>query len=150
MRKEAAKARRERSAAPAAEQDGRASSIDHADVVVSSDGRTFVAAPYVGLDVRNRVFLQVGDSHVAVSQGGVQFGYVTGVQKSAIDHLRHCRTVTLVEVERRDGRRLLRARHVAIVSDISLGESVNVALGGFRRPKATAGDREIREWDSRD
>lgn len=151
IRREARKARkiREKAAARTDNDPGRAASIDHADVVLASDGRVFVATPYVGLDPENRVFLQVGDRHVAFSQGGVQYGHVTDVPKSAIDLLRTCKTVILVEVARKEGGgRLLRAKHVAIVSDISLSDSLSISLGGFRRASAR-GEKEIREWESR-
>ena len=152
IRREARTARKSRAAAPRQEpsEPERAASIDHADVVVGSDGRVFVAAPYVGLDPENRVFLQVGEAYVAVSQGGMQYGHVTGVPRTAIDLLRTCKTVVLVEVARReDGGRLLRARHVAIVSDIGLSDSLSISLGGFRRPANARGEKEIREWESR-
>lgn len=148
MRETAKAARKAKPKATAAVDPDKASTIDHADVLVSADGRTFVAAPYVGLDPENRVFIQVGDSHVAVSQGGLQYGYVTDVPKSAIDLLRLCRTVILVEVARKDGGRLLRAKHVAIVSDISLSDNLNISLGSFNRTRSLRGEREIKEWDS--
>jgi hypothetical protein len=123
--------------------------IDHADVVVSGDGRTFVAVPNVGLDPEARVFVQVSEKDVSISQGGVQFGTVTNVPRAAVDHLRMCDTVTLVEVEHADGRRLLRARHVAIVKDISMFETAMRPLVGFVRNKTPGrGSEEIREWNS--
>jgi hypothetical protein len=125
------------------------SMIDHADVVVSGDGRTFVAVPNVGLDPEARVFVQVSEKDVSISQGGVQFGTVTNVPRAAVDHLRMCDTVTLVEVEHADGRRLLRARHVAIVKDISMFETAMRPLVGFVRNKTPGrGSEEIREWNS--
>jgi len=150
IRREAREARKARSATRRQGADpDRAASIDHADVVVASDGRVFVAAPYVGLDTETRVFLQVGDRHVAVSQGGLQYGHVTDVPKTAIDLLRTCKTVILVEVARKaDGGRLLRARHVAIVSDIGLNDSLSISLGGYKRQAGARGDKEIREWES--
>lgn len=127
----------------------RRSIIDHADVVVSGDGRTFVAVPYVGLAQEARVFVQVSERHVSISQGGVQFGTVTNVPRAAVDHLRMCDTVTLVEVEQENGRRLLRARHVAIVKDISMFETAMRPLVGFVRSKAPGrGSEEIMEWNS--
>lgn len=126
--------------------DDRVASIDHADVMVTRDGRTFMAVPYAGLAEGTRVFVQVGDGHVTIAQGGTQFGHVAGVKKSALDVLRACKTVIMVEVSKdADGGRLLRARHVAIVSDIGLRESVAIA---FRRPDMAAlREEEIAEWD---
>lgn len=150
IRQEAKNARQERARKARAikKENDKATSIDHADVIVSSDGRTFLAAPYVGLDTDSRVFVQVGDKHVAVSQGGVQFGYVTDVPKTAIDALRMCKTVILVEVSKSNGQRLLRAKHVAIVSDISLSDNLNMSLGAFKKSRDARGEREIREWES--
>lgn len=123
----------------------KSAQVDHADILVALDGRTFVAVPYVGFDKTARVFVQVGDNHLAFSQSGTQFGYVTDVKKSALDVLRACRTVTLVEVGRKGSRRLLRAKHIAIVSDVGLSESFGLAMG--RLKGFAAGDAEIRELD---
>lgn len=125
------------------------SMVDHADVVVSGDGRTFVAVPYVALAPDARVFIQVSEKDVSISQGGVQYGTVTNVPRDAVSHLRMCDTVTLVEVEHADGRRLLRARHVAIVKDISMFETAMRPLVGFvRNKKPGRGSEEIKEWNS--
>jgi len=150
IRSEAEAARKERKekSKRAEVRDAKAVEIDHADVVVSSDGRTFVAVPYVGLDPETRVFLQVGDGHLAVSQGGVQFGHVSDVPRSAIDALRLCRTVVMVEVDGKGGGRLLRAKHVAIVSDIGLAEGLKVPLGAFKRNKGGRGAEEMAKWES--
>lgn len=151
IRSQAAAARRTQKAPkPSREADGsgKAVEIDHADVVVASDGRTFVAVPYVGLDTETRVFLQVGDGYLSVSQGGVQYGHVTDVPRSAVDALRLCRTVTMVEVDGKGGGRLLRARHIAIVSDIGLTEGIKVPLGAFKRNKGGRGAEEIVKWES--
>lgn len=128
----------------------KSAQIDHADVVQSSDGRVFVAVPYVGLDPEDRVFVQVADNHIAITQNATQWGYVSGVARIATDLLRECKSVILVEVERKDGRRLLRAKHVAIVKDISLVENVSRTLGRWRT-KGLARERddgEIKRWDS--
>lgn len=125
------------------------SMIDHADVVVSGDGRTFVAVPYVGLAPEARVFIQVSSKDVSISQGGVQFGTVTNVPRAAVDHLRMCDSVTLVEVEQANGRRLLRAKHPAIVNDIGMFETAMRPLVGFVRKKSSGhASEEIREWNS--
>jgi len=132
-----------------AEVSARTAQIDHADVVQSSDGRVFVAVPYVGLDTEDRVFVQVADSHVAITQNATQFGYVANVPRVATDLLRECKSVTLVEVERKDGRRLLRAKHVAIVKDISLVDNVSRTLGRWRTKGLArkSDDGEIRRWE---
>lgn len=101
--------------------------IDHADIVVSADGRPFMAVPAVGLDKNERLFVQIGSKHVIFLQGGIQYGAVTDVAADARDYLRGLTSITVVEVEEKEGRRLLRAKHAAMVQDISLGE-------GFRRP----------------
>jgi len=125
------------------------STIDHADVVQSSDGRVFVAVPYVGLDVESRVFLQVADNHIAITQNATQYGFVADVPRAAVDLLRECKSVTIVEVEFRNGRRLLRAKHVSIVQDISLTENVSRSLGRWRAKGVAQSrkDGEIREWE---
>jgi len=132
-----------------AEASARTAQVDHADVVQSSDGRVFVAVPYVGLDTEDRVFVQVADSHVAITQNATQFGYVANVPRMATDLLRECKSVTLVEVERKDGRRLLRAKHVAIVKDISLVDNVSRTLGRWRTKGLArkSDDGEIRRWE---
>jgi hypothetical protein len=124
--------------------------IDHADIVKSSDGRIFVAVPFVGLDTEDRVFLQVADNEIVVTQNAKQFGHVGNVSRSAVDLLRECKTVTMVEVEIANGKRLLRAKHVAIVKDISLTENVSRLFGQLRvgKGKESRGDGEIKQWES--
>jgi hypothetical protein len=124
--------------------------IDHADIVKASDGRIFVAVPYVGLDTEDRVFLQVADNEIVITQNAKQFGHVGNVSRSAVDLLRECKTVTMVEVEIAGGKRLLRAKHVAIVKDISLTENVSRLFGQWRvgKGKGSRGDGEIKQWES--
>jgi len=124
--------------------------IEHADVVKSSDGRIFVAVPYVGLDTEDRVFLQVADNEIVITQNAKEYGHVGNVSRSAVDLLRECKTVTMVEVENSGGNRLLRAKHVAIVKDISLTENVSRLFGQWRQGKGkqSRSDGEIKLWDS--
>lgn len=126
------------------------SGIDHADIVRSSDGRVFVAVPYVGLDTEDRVFLQVADNEVVITQNAIQYGHVGNVSRSAVDLLRDCKTVTLVEVEVSDGKRLLRAKHVVIVKDMSITQNVSRLFGKWRLGgnKQSRDDGEIKQWDS--
>lgn len=123
------------------------SSIDHADIIIASDLRVFIAAPYVGLEADARLFVQVGDSHISFSQNGIQYGYVDSVKKTALDVLKACKTVTVVEVEKINGERLLRAKHIAIVSDVSLNEGLNLSLSRFRKTRISIGEKELVEWD---
>jgi len=126
----------------------RAAMIDHADVVLGNDGRTFVAVPHVGMADDTRVFLQLSGSSVTISQAGILFGTVTSVPRAAIDHLRMCDTVTLVEIEQTGGRRLLRAKHVAIVKDITMFENAIRPLVGITRASSRRGSEETKEWNS--
>jgi len=128
----------------------KASEIDHADVIVASNNKIFVAVPYVGLDHESRVFVQVGDKHVAFSQNGVQYGFVDNVQRSSLDLLKTTNQVILVEIEKNYEERLLRAKHIAIVTDISLQESFGAALNRFHQLSAdTAREKELKEWEKR-
>lgn len=128
------------------QHDDKASQVDHADILVALDGQIFIAVPYVGFEKSSRVFVQAGDNHLAFSQNGTQYGYVTDVKKSALDVLRGTKTVTLVEVglSSKGNKRLLRAKHVAIVSDIGLSESFGVAMA---RLKPSHNDDLIQELD---
>ena len=132
------------SAAPAA---ARKIMIDHADVILAGDGRTFVAVPYVALAADARVFIQLSGTHVNFIQGGIQYGTVTNVPRAATDHLKMCDTVTLVETEISGGRRLLRARHVAIVKDISMFEAGMRPLVGVSRMQGGRLNQEAMEWN---
>lgn len=126
----------------------KAAMIDHADVVLGNDGRTFVAVAHVGLAEDTRIFLQLSGSSITISQAGILFGTVTGVPRAAVDHLRMCDTVTLVEIEQTNGRRLLRAKHVAIVKDITMFENAMRPLVGIVRSSARRGTQETKEWNS--
>lgn len=126
----------------------KAAMIDHADVVLGNDGRTFVAVPHVGMASDTRVFLQLSGNSVTISQAGILYGTVTNVPRAAIDHLRMCDTVTLVEIEQSSGRRLLRAKHVAIVKDITMFENAMRPLVGINRPSSRRGSEETKEWNS--
>lgn len=144
----AAKIAADKSNNPSEEADKKASSIDHADIIIASDLRVFIAVPYVGLDTESRLFIQVGDKHVSFTQNGVQFGFVDSVKRTALDVLKSCKTVTVVEVQKIDEDRLLRAKHVAIVSDIGLRETFNVSLGNLKKTRFHLGTKEVSEWDS--
>lgn len=125
----------------------KAAMIDHADVVLGNDGRTFVAVPHVGMAADARVFIQLSGNSVNISQGGILFGNVTSVPRAAIDHLRMCDTVTLVEIEQSSGRRLLRAKHIAIVKDITMFDNAMRPLVGLVRT-GRRGSEEAKEWNS--
>lgn len=126
----------------------KAHEIDHADVIVASNNKIFVAVPYVGLDHESRVFVQVGDKHVAFSQNSVQYGFVDNVQRSSLDILRGTNQVVLVEIEKRSSERLLRAKHMAIVTDISLQESFGAAINRFHQLSVNATrEKELKEWE---
>jgi hypothetical protein len=122
--------------------------IDHADVVLGNDGRTFVAVPHVGMAAETRVFIQLSGNNVSIAQAGILYGSVTNVPRAAIDHLRMCDTVTLVEIEQSNGRRLLRAKHVAIVKDATMfGNSMRPLVGAVRT-HTRRGSEETKEWNS--
>lgn len=113
--------------------DGAAGTIDHADIVVASDGRAFMAVPFVNLRKEDRVFIQVGSKDVTFQQNSIHYGTVTDVSAGARDYLRGLTSITLVEVGEVGGRRLLRAKHAAMVSDISPGEGLRRPIETFRR-----------------
>jgi hypothetical protein len=123
--------------------------IDHADVILASDGRTFIAVPSVGLAVDTRIFVQVTSKDVSFNQSGVNFGTVSGIPQAARDHLKACREAILVEVEKDQAGRLLRAKFIAIVTDITFSEHSNHSLIGFKRPSRTTQAKEIEEWDKK-
>jgi hypothetical protein len=120
-----------------------ASSIDHADIVVASDGRAFMAVPYVGFRQEDRVFIQVGSRDITFMQNGIQYGSVANIPAASRDYLRGLTSITVVEIVESDGKRLLRAKHTAMVSDISLGEGLRRPLQTFRRRSRDAGIQEI-------
>lgn len=126
----------------------RASEIDHADIIVAADNKIFVAVPYVGLDNESRVFVQVSDKHVAFVQNGVQYGMIDNVQRSNLDLLKTTKQVILVEIEKNFDERLLRAKHIAIVSDISLmdglGSTITRVGDYFTTPRQ---EKELKEWE---
>jgi hypothetical protein len=130
-------------------QSKKADSIDHADIVLSSDGRTFIAVPNVGLADNSRVFVHVGTKDVVFIQDGINFGTVTEVPEAAREHLKFCKEAVLVEVEKTGEDRLLRARYVAIVTDISFTEHQRQSMiVGFKRPtRSSAASREFEEWE---
>jgi hypothetical protein len=131
------------------EPSARASYIDHADVILAQDGRTFIAVPSVGLAVDARIFVQVSSREISFKQSGVNYGTVAGVPPAARDHLKSCREAVLVEVEKDAEGRLLRAKFIAIVSDISFSEFHRQSLTSFNRPSKTLAARELEEWDKK-
>jgi hypothetical protein len=127
----------------------KATHIDHADVILAHDGRTFIAVPSVGLAVDARIFVQVGSREISFKQSGVNYGTVAGVPPAARDHLKSCREAVLVEVEKDAQGRLLRAKFIAIVSDISFSEFQRQSLTSFNRPSKSLAARELEEWDKK-
>lgn len=129
----------------------KAASIDHADIVLASDGRTFIAVPNVGLADNSRVFVHVGTKDVVFIQDGINFGTVTDVPEAAREHLKFCKEAVLVEVDKKGDGRLLRARYVAIVTDISFTENQRQSMiVGFKRPtRSSAASREFEEWEKK-
>ncbi|TLX16949.1 hypothetical protein [Rhizobium sp. MHM7A] len=127
----------------------KATHIDHADVILAHDGRTFIAVPSVGLAVDARIFVQVSSREISFKQSGVNYGTVAGVPPAARDHLKSCREAVLVEVEKDAEGRLLRAKFIAIVSDISFSEFHRQSLSSFNRPSKSLAARELEEWDKK-
>lgn len=123
--------------------DENAVMIDHADIVVANDGRAFMAVPYVEFRQEDRVFIQVGSRDITFLQNGVQFGAVSNISAAARDFLRGLTSITLVEVNEAGGKRLLRAKHTAMVSDISLSEGIRRPIQTFRRRSRDAELQEI-------
>nr|WP_250807936.1 hypothetical protein [Neorhizobium tomejilense] len=123
---------------PGTKKEELASIVDHADIVVASDGRAFMAVPHVGFRPEDRVFIQVGSKDITFSQNGIQYGTVKNIPASSRDYLRGLTSIIVVEVREEGGKRLLRAKHTAMVSDISIGEGLRRPLQTFaRRPRET-------------
>lgn len=120
-----------------------ASIIDHADIVVAADGRAFLAVPHVGFKAEDRIFIQVGSKDITFIQNGIQFGTVKNIPATSRDYLRGMTSITVVEVKVSGEKRLLRAKHTAMVSDISLGEGLRRPLQTFRRRSRNTGIQEI-------
>lgn len=125
----------------------KASHIDHADVILAHDGRTFIAVPSVGLAVDTRIFVQVGSRDLSFTQSGVNFGTVPRIPPAARDHLKSCKEAVLVEVEKDAAGRLLRAKFIAIVTDITFSENQKMSLSGFKRPSRSMAAKELEEWE---
>lgn len=131
--------------------------IDYADIVKSTDGRIFVATPYAGLDVNSRVYIQVGDNYLSIVQDGVVFGQIMNISKVAVNILKdisnkHYTDAILVEIEISPSRRLLRARHIVIVRDTSLNDSMSNILLSWRNKNISTkqGDelaKEVEQWE---
>ena len=128
---------------PTPKREQMASSVDHADIVVAADGRAFMAVPYVGFRAEDRVFIQVGSKDITFMQNGIQYGSVANIPAASRDYLRGLTSITVVEIIESNGKRLLRAKHTAMVSDISLGEGLRRPLQTFRRRSRDTGIQEI-------
>lgn len=107
-------------------------SIDHADVLESTDGRIFVAILYAGFSGDDRVHIQVTERQMAFVQNGISFGGVMDAPQAAIDLLRQTTEAIVVEVRKGSGHREVKARHVAVIRDDTLNTALDVAMTGFR------------------
>lgn len=136
----------EKKAPPSGEPE-KAAQIDHADVIKASDGRIFLAVPYVGLNEDDRVFIKITDGVLSVDQNGVSFGTVSRIPRVALDLVSGTKTVTIVEVARLGGKRLLRAKHVAMVRDMRIAGQTIEVLGAYKTKGIET--REIEEWEAR-
>ncbi|OAH27931.1 hypothetical protein AX289_09970 [Methylorubrum populi] len=92
--------------------------IDHADIMQTHDGRTFMAVMDAGLAPNARVFVQVGDNFVTVVQNSLVKGQIDRIPKFAMDILRGFSDIILVELRWEGDRRVPKAQHRAIVNDI--------------------------------
>ncbi|MTH95981.1 hypothetical protein [Roseibium sp. RKSG952] len=125
----------------------KAAQIDHADVIKSSDGRIFLAVPYVGLSEEDRIYIKITDGVLSVDQNAVSFGTVSRIPRVALDLVSGAKTVTIVEVARSGGKRLLRAKHVAMVRDMRIAGQALEVLGAYKTNGIET--REIEEWEAR-
>lgn len=125
----------------------KADQIDHADVIKASDGRIFLAVPYVGLDKEARVFIKVSDGVMSIDQNSISYGYVSKIPRPALDILAGTKTVTVVEVGKSGGKKLLRAKHVAIVRNIRFTAQPIEVPSAYRTKGINSG--EIEEWEAR-
>jgi hypothetical protein len=125
----------------------KAAQIDHADVIKSSDGRICLAVPSVGLSEEDRVYIKITDGVLSVDQNAVSFGTVSRIPRVALDLVSGAKTVTIVEVARSGGRRLLRAKHVAMVRDMRIAGQAIEVLGAYKTKGIET--REIEEWEAR-
>lgn len=92
--------------------------IDHADIMQTHDGRTFMAVMDAGLAPNARVFVQIGDNFVTVVQNSLVKGQIDRIPKFAMDILRGFSDIILVELRWEGDRRVPKAQHRAIVNDI--------------------------------
>lgn len=92
--------------------------IDHADIMRTHDGRTFMAVMDAGLAPSARVFVQVGDNFITVVQNGIVKGQIDRIPAFAMDVLRGFTDLILVELRWEGDRRVPKAQHRAMVQDL--------------------------------
>lgn len=122
------------------------SSIDHADVIEASDGRIFVAVLYAGLSREDRLHIQVTERQMAFVQNGINFGGVLDAPQAAIDLLRRTNEAIVVEIRKTEGRREVKARHVAVIRDDTLNSALDAAMTGFRNFAARSRTKAQTQW----
>ncbi len=110
--------------------------IDHADVYEAVDGQVFVVVWWCGLTGTDRVYVQVSDRQVDFVQAGKHYGSVPDAPHAALDILAMSREVTLVEMRRFGDRVEVKAKHVAIVRNTTLSDTLG---GTMRRWRDSAG-----------
>jgi hypothetical protein len=109
-------------------------SIDHGDLVETEHGEVMLAVPEVGLKTTDRVFILVSDDYISIVQNSVEFGHIKNIPKPHLDELRHRESISLVEMEGREGhlpgpRRI----HIALINDVSLADRWGTSILRWRK-----------------
>jgi hypothetical protein len=114
--------------------------VDHADFVRTFDNKLFVAIMDAGISPKDRVILHLSDREISFLQGGRTFGTVIDIPSRVNDLLKSRKTVNVVEMRRGAGRNEVKARHVAMIRDVSSNEGAGSILSAWKA-KAIPGSR---------
>jgi hypothetical protein len=111
--------------------------IDHADIMQTHDGRTFMAVMDAGLAPAARVHIQVGDNFITVVQNGVVKGQIDRIPAPTMDILRGFRDLILVELRWEGDRRVPKAQHRALVQDIGAKGVLESSMARWQTKRRT-------------
>ncbi len=112
--------------------------VDHADVYEAVDGAVFVVVWECGLGASDRVYVQISDRQVTFTQAGRHFGTVENAPHLALDILSGARDATLVEMRRFGDRVEVKAKHVAIVRNTSMSDTLGTTMTRWRSAASKA------------
>jgi hypothetical protein len=126
--------------------------IDHADIMQTHDGRTFMAVMDAGLAPAARVHIQVGDNFITVVQNGVVKGQIDRIPASTMGILRGFSDLILVELRWEGDRRVPKAQHRAMVQDIGARGVLESSMARWKngrrttRPARGGTSEETEQW----